>query len=113
MNYALLSSGPKGAFSSIHSFIEDNNGNFWLPTNNGLYKVPANALADFATTRKNPFSAFQFNIANGLRTNEFNSGANPEFPMVKGWCIDIAIYRWINKILSNKLAAELPRKEFL
>lgn len=105
-----LPSGPKGAFSSIHSFIEDNNGNFWLPTNNGLYKVPANALADFATTRKNPFFCFSFNTANGLRTNEFNGGANPNFQWLKDGALILPSIDGLIKFYPNKLASELPQE---
>ncbi|MBO9635787.1 MAG: hypothetical protein J7578_21965, partial [Chitinophagaceae bacterium] len=103
-----LPPGPRGAFSSIHSFIDDNKGNFWLPTNNGLYKVPANALADFATTRKNPFFCFSFNTANGLRTNEFNGGANPNFQWLQDSALILPSIDGLIKFYPNKLASDLP-----
>lgn len=105
-----LPPGPRGAFSSIHSFIEDGHGNFWLPTNNGLYKVPADALADYLTTRKKPFFCFSFNTANGLRTNEFNGGANPNFQWLQDSALLLPSIDGLIKFYPNKLASELPRE---
>lgn len=105
-----LPSGPRGAFSSIHSFIEDNHGYFWLPTNNGLYKVLANALADFATARKNPFFCFSFNTSNGLRTNEFNGGANPNFQWLQDSALILPSIDGLIKFYPNRLASGLPQE---
>lgn len=105
-----LPSGPRGAFSSIHSFIEDNNGNFWLPTNNGLYKVPVEALTDFVTGATKSVFFFTFNNANGLRTNEFNGGANPNFQWLQDSALILPSIDGLIKFYPNKLASDLPRE---
>ena len=106
-----LPSGPRGAFSSIHSFIEDNNGNFWLPTNNGLYKVPVDTLADFVTARKKPFFCFSFNNANGLRTNEFNGGANPNYQWLQDSALILPSIDGLIKFYPNRIPSIFPQEK--
>ncbi|RZS71038.1 sensor histidine kinase [Pseudobacter ginsenosidimutans] len=106
-----LSSGPRGAFSSIHSFIEDKNGNFWLPTNNGLYKVAVNELADFATGKSKSFFSSAFNNTNGLRTNEFNGGAHPNFQWLKDSALLLPSINGLIKFYPNRLTADFPQEK--
>ena len=105
-----LPPGPRGAFSSIHSFIEDKNGNFWLPTNNGLYKIQVDALADFVTTKENPFFCFSFNTANGLRTNEFNGGANPNYQWLQDSALILPSINGLIKFYPNRLTSVFPQE---
>lgn len=105
-----LPAGPRGAFSSIHSFIEDNRGNFWLPTNNGLYKVAVNTLADYVTGNTKSFFCFTFNNANGLRTNEFNGGANPNFQWLKDSALVLPSINGLIKFYPNRLSTAFPQE---
>ncbi|MCF3108992.1 hypothetical protein LL912_09405 [Niabella sp. CC-SYL272] len=106
-----LPPGPRRAFSSIHAFIEDNHGNFWLPTNNGLYKVPVQALADFVTGKTNSVFWFTFNKGNGLRTNEFNGGANPNFQWLKDSTLVLPSIDGLIKFYPNRLVTDFPREK--
>ncbi|MBO9594432.1 MAG: hypothetical protein J7599_16130 [Niabella sp.] len=106
-----LPPGTRRAFSSIHAFIEDDNENFWLPTNNGLYKVPVHALADFATGKTNSVFWFTFNKGNGLRTNEFNGGANPNFQWLKDGALVLPSIDGLVKFYPNRLATDFPREK--
>ncbi|WP_127132884.1 sensor histidine kinase [Pseudoflavitalea rhizosphaerae] len=106
-----LPAGPRGAFSSIHSFIEDKKGNFWLPTNNGLYKVAVNELADFATGKSKSFFCSAFNNANGLRTNEFNGGANPNYQWLQDSALLLPSINGLIKFYPNKLTADFPQEK--
>ncbi|NML23195.1 hypothetical protein HHL16_20120 [Pseudoflavitalea sp. G-6-1-2] len=105
-----LPPGPKGAFGSIHSFIEDANGNFWLPTNNGLYKVPVDALADFATGRSKSVFCFTFNHANGLRTNEFNGGAIPNYQWLQDSALILPSINGLIKFYPTRLQSVFPQE---
>ena len=105
-----LPSGPKGSFSSIHSFIEDSNGNFWLPTNNGLYKIPMNAMADFATAKSKSFFTYTFNHANGLRTNEFNGGAHPNFQWLRDSALILPSINGLIKFYPTRLPSVFPQE---
>jgi len=104
-----LPTGPGGAFRSIHAFIEDNKGNFWLPTNNGLYKVPVNTFADFATGKTSSVFWNTFNKTDGLRTNEFNGGANPNFQWLQDGALILPSIDGLVKFYPNRLAPIFPR----
>ena len=78
-----LPMGPSKSLKTIHSFIDDGNGFFWLPTNNGLFKVSIRELSDYVTGKSDIIYFYILNSRNGLRTNEFNGGANPVFQWLK------------------------------
>ncbi|WP_300602335.1 sensor histidine kinase [Niabella sp.] len=106
-----LPPGPRRAFSSIHAFIEDNTGNFWLPTNNGLYKVQIQTLADFATGKTNSVFWSAFNKGNGLRTNEFNGGANPNFQWLHDGALVLPSIDGLVKFYPNRFTTDFPREK--
>ncbi|MDQ0593948.1 signal transduction histidine kinase [Chryseobacterium ginsenosidimutans] len=62
--------------SSSHTILEDSKGFFWIPTNNGLYKVPETQLLQYAQNRKSKVSYYRFSKDSGFNTNEFNGGSN-------------------------------------
>lgn len=105
-----LPDGPRGAFQSIHSFIEDE-GYFWMPTNNGLYKVDINALAAFATGATNNVFWFTFNHRNGLRTTEFNGGANPTFQWLKDGALVLPSINGLVKFYPHQLEMDFPKEK--
>lgn len=60
-----------------HSFNEDRNGFFWLPTNNGLFQCRKAELDTYAAGRgKRPVYYYYYKDC-GLYTNEFNGGSDP------------------------------------
>jgi signal transduction histidine kinase len=73
--------GPNHALKTVHAFIDDQMGYFWLPTNNGLFKVRKNNLLDFANGNTDHVYYYMFDTQNGLRSNEFNGGCT--FPFVQ------------------------------
>ncbi|UCA61793.1 hypothetical protein KB553_09765 [Chryseobacterium rhizoplanae] len=60
-----------------HTLLEDSAGNFWISSNNGLFKVKKQNLLQFADHRNQPIGYYRYTIADGLPTNEFNGGGNP------------------------------------
>ncbi|WP_089756803.1 sensor histidine kinase [Chryseobacterium soldanellicola] len=62
--------------SSSHTILEDVNGFFWIPTNNGLYRVPENQLLQYAQNKKIKVNYYRFSKDSGFNTNEFNGGSN-------------------------------------
>ncbi|SMO72433.1 Signal transduction histidine kinase [Chryseobacterium rhizoplanae] len=60
-----------------HTILEDKQGNFWISTNNGLFKIPKATLLQFAADRNTPVTYYQYTIADGLSINELNGGGNP------------------------------------
>lgn len=75
--------GPHQALKTVHSFIDDGKGFFWLPTNNGLFKVQKSGLLDYAAGKRSDVYFFWFNSNDGLITNEFNGGADRTYTWLK------------------------------
>lgn len=71
--------GDQKALKTVHAFIDDGKGFFWLPTNNGLYRVNIDQLVDYITHKKDEPYIYTLNNKDGLRTNEFNGGCNPAY----------------------------------
>lgn len=67
---------PEGNISSSHTILEDNEGFFWIPTNNGLYKVLETELLKHAQNKKYRIYYYKFAKDAGFNTNEFNGGSN-------------------------------------
>lgn len=106
-----LPDGPRSAFLSIHSFIEDDRGNFWLPTNNGLYMVPLKAFADAGTGLANTAYWLTFNQRNGLRTTEFNGGANPNFQWLQDGALVLPSINGLVKFYPHQLTTDFPQEK--
>ncbi|MBL7720462.1 MAG: histidine kinase, partial [Chitinophagaceae bacterium] len=60
---------------TVHNFYQDENGYFWLPTNNGLIQVWKNDLEEYEPG--NSVFYYRHSIATGLPENEFNKDSNP------------------------------------
>jgi len=68
-----------GKLSYVHCIIEDAKGYFWLPTNNGLFVTSRESLMSYVRNRKAFPFFYEFSKKHGLRTNEFNGGAQPAY----------------------------------
>lgn len=73
---------PFNALKTIHAFVEDGNGNFWFPTNDGLFTVKKQQLLDHVRSRKE-ISYYKYSVADQLLTNEFNGGCVPAYQWLK------------------------------
>ena len=62
--------------SSSHTILEDSHGFFWIPTNNGLYKVLESQLLQYVQNRQFKVNYYRFSKDSGFKTNEFNGGSN-------------------------------------
>ena len=62
--------------SSPHTILEDKKGFFWIPTNNGLYKILESQLLKYAQDKKSRVNYYRFSKDAGFNTNEFNGGSN-------------------------------------
>ena len=68
---------PAGNLTTVHCFMEDTQGYFWLPTNKGLFRVAKNQLDSFASGGKDEVFYYYFDKTAGFATNEFNGGCTP------------------------------------
>ncbi|CAH0211238.1 HAMP domain-containing sensor histidine kinase [Chryseobacterium sp. Bi04] len=62
---------------SAHSILEDQQGFYWISSNNGLYKVPKKQLLQYAENRKSPVFYYRFTKKDGFTSNEFNGNSQP------------------------------------
>lgn len=63
--------------ATIHCFMEDKRGYFWLPTNKGLYRVAKKELDSYAAGNNENVFYYYFDKSSGYTTNEFNGGCTP------------------------------------
>jgi signal transduction histidine kinase len=80
--------------STVHSFIPDGKGYFWLSTNRGLFRVLIKDLYNYLDDPNFPIYYHYFDKSDGFFTNEFNGGCTPSgailnngqivFPTVRG-----------------------------
>ncbi|MCO6173418.1 ATP-binding protein [Flavobacterium sp. NRK F10] len=61
---------------SSHSIQEDSYGYFWIPTNNGLIQVKESDILNYLKTKKEIYF-YHYDKSDGLLTNEFNGGCQP------------------------------------
>ncbi|WP_431216506.1 hypothetical protein ACQ86N_19000 [Puia sp. P3] len=63
--------------SAAHTFLEDDNGFFWIDTNHGLFRTRMTDLDEFAADKKYAPYYYYIDRTSGFNTNEFNGGCNP------------------------------------
>lgn len=76
--------GPLNSLNTVHAFVDDGRGYFWIPTNNGLFKVSKDELHAYASGKIDEVYYYMFNKRDGLPTNEFNGG----FQLPYAWFAD-------------------------
>jgi len=64
--------------NTVHAFIDDGKGEFWLPTNNSLFRVNIDSLANYMSNQSQNLYLYTFDNSDGLNSNEFN-GAQPAY----------------------------------
>jgi signal transduction histidine kinase/ligand-binding sensor domain-containing protein len=79
---------------TIWAVIGDGRGNLWMTSDSGLWRVSAKELDDFSLGKVHQFSSVAYGMADGLKTIEFDGGAQPSgwrtgdgrllFPSAKG-----------------------------
>lgn len=71
-----LPGDSEGNLLSPHTLLEDHKGYFWIPTNNGLYKIRENMLLKYIQKRNFKLTYYRYSKEAGFITNEFNGGSN-------------------------------------
>jgi signal transduction histidine kinase len=99
------------ALKTVHSFVDDGRGNFWLPTNNGLYKVSKDALLTYATGKLKDVYYYSFSTRNDLRSNEFNGGSIPHYVWFKDSMLSLLSIKGPVWFYPNKIKIHYPDKQ--
>lgn len=103
-----MPAGPRQALTTVHSFIEDGHGFFWLPSNNGLFKVRKAELMAHAERRVDKVNFFRFDRTDGLPTNEFNGGCDPSYLWLKDSLLSLPSMKGLVWFFPNKLKPYYP-----
>ena len=61
----------------VFRILEDDNDNFWMSSNRGIYRVAKQQLNDFADGKINRIESTAYNTADGLEETECNGGQQP------------------------------------
>lgn len=105
-----MPAGPRQALTTVHSFIEDGHGFFWLPSNNGLFKVRKSELLAYAERRQDKVNFFRFDRADGLPTNEFNGGCDPSYAWLKDSLLSLPSIKGLVWFYPLKLKPYYPNR---
>ncbi len=103
--------GPLKAFKTIHAFIEDGQGDFWLPTNNGLFRVPIARLVDYITGKDSKIYFYMFGGRDGLLTNEFNGGADPLYQWLSDSTLALPSMNGLVEFKPGKMTIDYPKNK--
>ena len=68
---------PMNNLATVHAFMEDSLGYFWLPTNKGLFRVAKKELDSYAAGNPENVFYYYFDKSSGFTSNEFNGGCTP------------------------------------
>ncbi|MGN6417578.1 MAG: ATP-binding protein [Pseudobacter sp.] len=98
---------PFNALKTIHAFVEDGSGNFWLPTNDGLFTVKKQQLLDHILSQK-AISYYKYSVADQLLTNEFNGGCIPAYQWLKDSVLSLPSIQGIVQFQPRKMKPYQP-----
>jgi len=105
-----LPSGTIHALKMVHSFVDDGRGYFWLPTNNGLYRVSKNALLAYAAGKLKDIYYYAFSVSDGLRSNEFNGASIPHYVWFKDSMLSLLSIKGPVWFYPGKVSVNYPDK---
>jgi signal transduction histidine kinase len=71
---------------NTHAFVEDENNNFWITTNNGIFKIRKESLLQYAEN-KQKLPNYYYEPIEGLAINEFNGGSTSPLIRLKNGTI--------------------------
>ncbi|MCG2613541.1 ATP-binding protein [Terrimonas sp. NA20] len=102
----------KGYLRSSHCIIEDPGGNFWIPTNKGLFQISKNDLVNYSRDRLlHPYYQY-YSTEQGLNTNEFNGGCQPCGSMLSGGRITLPSIDGVVSFMPDSIAGTYPSYPF-
>ncbi|WP_326983269.1 HAMP domain-containing sensor histidine kinase [Chryseobacterium sp. MYb264] len=67
----------KKNLSTAHFALEDPNGNFWISSNNGLFKIRKKNILEFVENKRKDLFYYSYTKEDGLINNEFNGTSFP------------------------------------
>lgn len=96
------------ALLTVHCFIDDGKGNFWLPTNNGLFVVKKASLLAYAQGTVKDIYFYMYSKQDNLLTNEFNGGCTPPYLWTKDSLLSLPSLNGLVQFDPRKLSPMFP-----
>ena len=91
---------------TIHAFVDDGRGNFWLTTNDGLFTVKKQSLLNYAAGISREVYYYRFGKDDGLPSNEFNGGCTPAYLWLKDSLLSLPTIAGLVQFYPHRM--ELP-----
>ncbi|WP_183148056.1 sensor histidine kinase [Chryseobacterium nematophagum] len=63
--------------ADAHMILEDHKSNFWISSNNGLFKVAKKKLLSYVKDKKKIVNYYRYTTEHGFLNNEFNGSSTP------------------------------------
>ncbi|MCK5807520.1 diguanylate cyclase, partial [bacterium] len=95
--------------NSVHAVISDQNGHYWLTTNQGVFTVSHKNIDDFLARKSDKISFRLFKESDGMTTSECNGGAQPSMAITSDGTILIPTVRGIVSVDPTQLSALPPK----
>ncbi|THU38189.1 hypothetical protein FAM09_16035 [Niastella caeni] len=76
-NFIKMPLDSRKSLVTVHCFMEDRQGYFWIPTNKGLFRVAKKELDDYAAGSQPQVYYYYVDKSYGFSTNEFNGWCTP------------------------------------
>lgn len=99
------------ALLTVHCFIDDGKGNFWLPTNNGLFVVKKASLLAYAQGTVKDIYFYMYSKQDNLLTNEFNGGCTPAYLWTKDSLLSLPSINGLVQFDPRSLSPMFPDKK--
>ncbi|MET0466656.1 MAG: two-component regulator propeller domain-containing protein [Chitinophagaceae bacterium] len=102
----------KGYLRSSHCIMEDHHGNFWVPTNKGLFQMSKKDLIVYSNDRSLLPYYHYYSTEQGLNTNEFNGGCQPCAAITSGGLISMPTIDGTVSFLPDSILPSYPDYPF-
>ncbi len=108
-----LPDDSKGMIASAHTLAEDAQSNFWISSNNGLFKVPEKAVLDYLDRKRSFIPYYRYTKVYGLYNNEFNGSSNPSVNLLKNGEMVFPSMEGFVFFIPESIRSYYPRKDQL
>ena len=98
-----------GFLVTAHCFLEDRNGNIWIPCNKGLFRVPKADMDSWANGNMSLLFYYYYGRQDGLQTNEFNGGFNPSGVITGSDFVSLLSMKGIVCFYADSLPTDFPQ----
>ncbi len=106
--YIKMPMDPMNNLSTVHDFMEDKLGCFWLPTNKGLFRVKKKELDSYASGNPENIFYYYFDKSSGFSSNEFNGGCTPCGIVTRGGQFSLPSLDGLVQFNPDSISIELP-----